>query len=224
MTRFLTLRRLATSGLAAFALTLGATAVSAATYTYGLLDHPDRADTDNEYGLRLDQYSSFFSFGNGASATLAYNDVTKTAVISGTMRKNAAGVGNFEAGLWDVSYTMTGLTDLGGGFFKSEVGSGVGSGTISKDSTTYQMGQKAANGDYFIFNADGHRVSGDTAIVGRGWVNFEDGSGANDFLFLVDGSGVITDGGEVPLPAAGWLLIAGLGGLAALRRKQRKSA
>ncbi len=49
-------------------------------------------------------------------------------------------------------------------------------------------------------------------------------SGIGDINWLLGDSGTSNTGGaggaEVPLPAAGWLMIAGLGGLAALRRRQ----
>lgn len=37
-------------------------------------------------------------------------------------------------------------------------------------------------------------------------------------------SGTVINPGQVPLPAAGWAMIAGLGGLAALRRRKKKAA
>ncbi|MEO3417371.1 VPLPA-CTERM sorting domain-containing protein [Roseovarius sp. CAU 1744] len=206
---------------AAMALGLCAVSAHAATFTYSLGDHPDGAKTPTyEYGLRLDYYQRFFSFENGASSQLTYDDVAGTATISGTMRESL-GNGVFGA-LWNVVYTMTGLTDMGGGTFVDTVGNG--SGSISSGMTSLALGAKSNGTHYFVFKNDGHRLPGNpgTGLVGRGWVDPKPGlGGANDFLFTAkrDPGG----GGVIPLPAAAWMLLSGVAGLGVLSRRRRRS-
>ncbi len=205
--------------VAALAVGLSTAAANAATYTYNLNDHPYGAyAATHDYGLRLDYAGKFFSFGNGASAQLIYDDVAKTASIVGTMVESL-GNGAF-GGAWNISYTMSGLKDLGGGFFKEKNGSG--SGSLSLGSDSLALGAKANTwGTYFFLKPTGHRLPNDnTSIAGAGWVNPEGATGANDFLFtasLDDGG----DGGAVPLPAAGWMLLSGLLGMGAAARRRR---
>lgn len=229
------------SGLAlALSLSVGATAGSAATHFYQLLDHEDGALTPpHSYGLRLDDADAIvgnrkvFSFENGGASILEYNDMAGTASISGTMVESNSD-GTF-GGIWDVVYNFTNLFDLGGGFFECrEANNGnpacSASGSISMGSTSYELGQKANNqspGRYFIFNGDGYRLSGDNSTpVGRGWVDPEDNSrfGANDFLFTAAKIPPPPPGMEVPLPAAGWMLIAGVAGLGYMGRRKRKAS
>ncbi len=206
--------------VAALAVGLSTAAANAATYTYNLNDHPGTAHAATyDYGLRLDYAGKYFSFGNGASAQLIYDDVAKTASIVGTMVESL-GNGAF-GGAWNISYTMSGLKDLGGGFFKEKNGSG--SGSISLGSDSLALGAKANTwGTYFWLKPNGHRLTNDTtSVVGAGWVDPQSGlGGANDFLFTasLDDSGA---GASVPLPAAGWMLLSGLLGLGAAARRRR---
>ena len=163
----------------------------------------------------------FFSFENGASATLVYDDVLQKVRIEGTMRESLGG-GSFGA-LWDVKYTINGVKDLTMGFFKDLSGSGVGNITLG--GTVLKLGAKGNNANppaYFKLDGDGHRIPGDdTTIVGRGWVDYNGGGGDyNDFLFTAqrDPGG---SGGVVPLPAAGWMLISGLAGMGLVARRRR---
>ena len=169
-------------------MAISATAATSATYVYDLFDNPDGSETGNgyDYGLRLDDSNKFFSFENGASATLSYDDVAKTAEISGTMRESLGfdtdGATRLFGTLWTVSYTMDMLTDLGGGLFLDETGNG--SGSISETGTSISLGAKArGDGVYFYFTEDSNRDpnTNDELYVGEGWVG---GSGTQDFLFL----------------------------------------
>ncbi len=206
--------------VAALTVGLSTAAANAATYTYNLNDHPGTAlAATYDYGLRLDYAGKFFSFGNGASAQLIYDDVAMTASIVGTMVESL-GNGAFGSA-WNISYSLAGMTDLGGGFFRDTSGSG--SGTISLGSDVLNLGAKSNNwGAYFVLNADGNRLPNDnTSITGRGWVDPQSGlGGANDFLFTasLDDSGA---GASVPRPAAGWMLLSGLLGLGAAARRRR---
>lgn len=205
---------------AALALGLSATSANAATFVYNLFDHPGAANSDRSYGLRLDQYGKYFSFENGASAQLTYDDVAGTASIVGTMVESLGG-GMFGA-VWNVSYTMNMLTNEGVGVFRDKAGNG--SGSISMGMTSLTLGAKANRwGTYFAFLDDGHRLPGDdSTLVGRGWVNYKNHKCCNDFLFKAErdpGGG----GGVVPLPAAAWMLLSGVAGLGVMSRRRRRS-
>ena len=222
---FTDLKKLAIASATGLAISFAATASSAATFVYDLLDNPDGAETVNgyDYGLRLDDSNMFFSFENGASATLTYDDVALTAVISGTMVESLGFAGDNTTRVfgdtWTLSYTMDGLTDLSGGQFLDETGNG--SGSISFNGTTISLGSKSRpDGVFFYLTDDSNRDPNpnDEVLVGEGWVG---GSGTQDFLFLAE----LNNGGDlpdIPLPAAGWMLIAGLGGLGALRRRRKQ--
>ncbi|MEM9638532.1 MAG: VPLPA-CTERM sorting domain-containing protein [Pseudomonadota bacterium] len=200
-----------------------ASAASAAVYNFSLGDNPDGTETSKgyDYGLRLDYYGKFFSFDNGSDATLSYDSTNGVASITGTMREslgyNADKTERLYGDLWTVSYVMTGLTDLGGGAFEDTVGNG--SGTITLGDMSLSLGAKSDGSTYFTLDDDGYRLpKGSDLFSGRGWVDPKPGlRGANDFLFTAEIA-------IMPVPAAGWLLIAGLGGLGALRRRQRKTA
>ncbi len=201
---------------AALVLGLSATSASAATFTYDLFDHPDGALSAFDYGLRLDYYERIFSFENGGDAQLVYNDADRTATISGTMRES---LGNGLFGeLWSIVYSLTGLTDLGGGAFRSETSSG--SGSISLGMTSLLLGTKSNGSYYFELDDDGYRLGGHAGFssdtfVGRGWVDpYPNLGGANDFLFVAELA-------PVPLPAGAWLLLSGILGFGVMKRRQR---
>ena len=209
---------------AAMVIGLSTVPASAATFVYDLLDHPNVGMPNFEYGLRLDDAGPrFFSFENGASATLTYDDVLKKVRIIGTMVESLGG-GAFGA-VFNVKYTINNVTNigaLGSGLFQDFSGTGVGN-INDGGATSIALGAKANGaGKYFVFNADGKDIPGDNStLVGRGWVDTNPNStGANDFKFTaVDNPG--GGGGVVPLPAAGWMLLSGLAGLGAIARRRR---
>lgn len=204
------------------ALGLSVGTAQAVTYEYQLADFPNGGASANyDYGLRLDREepkARFFSFSNGDGATLTYDDEAGTAEISGTVRESM--FGKFDGSLFNISYTMSGLTDLGGGSFLDFAGNG--SGTISNPWDSLSFGAAAnTSGLYLVFAVDdanvpdyGQSLGG--AHVGHGWV--QKGPGSNDFLFTATPTVA-----PVPLPAAGWMLIAGIGGLSAMRRGRKKA-
>ncbi|MFL4471981.1 VPLPA-CTERM sorting domain-containing protein [Tateyamaria armeniaca] len=207
--------------VAAISLTT-ATVTHATTYVYQLADHPNGGLAGTyDYGLRLDRETPsprFFSFGNGASATLSYDSVNLTATMSGTMVES---LGNGSTGAtYSFSYTMDGLTDIGNGGFIDTTGNGSGSvigagvgmtdlllGAAAKGSAPYV-------GEYFRFGLDALADRAFTGFEGTGWVQSK--PGANDFLFTAT---LVT----TPLPGAAWMLLAGVGGLGLMRRRKKTS-
>lgn len=161
----------------------------------------------------LSKKARFFSFSNGNGATLVYDDVAGAAEISGAVRESL--YGKIDGGLFNISYTMSDLTDLGSGSFLDDAGNGTG--YVADATTTLSFGAAAnPSGLFLVFALDdpalpdyGADVGG--AHVGHGWV--QKMPGANDFLFT--GTPAVA---PVPLPAAGVMLLAGLGALGALRR------
>ncbi|MEM6372403.1 MAG: VPLPA-CTERM sorting domain-containing protein [Pseudomonadota bacterium] len=199
-----------------------ATVSQALTYTFELADHPNGGLSGTyDYGLRLDREAPnprFFSFGNGASATLVYNSNDGTAIMSGTLREST-GNGNF-GGLYEFEYLLENLTDLGGGGFVDTSGSGTGAvfdaglgavadlalGAAAKDRDPY-------SGEYFRFGLDALLDRAFSGYEGTGWV--QKMPGANDFLFTA------THVSTMPLPAAAWMLLAALGGMGVIGRRRK---
>lgn len=214
------------SALGACVLTIAsvaATTSDAATFKYRLMDHPDGGHSKNapfaEYGLRLDQYGSYWSYENGGNVTMEIDDGGGAAgagmmTISGLMRQSFGALNTPSFGnLWSISYTITGLTVGAQGTFVDTGGTGSGWITDTVGGTNYALGSKANRaGQYFLFLDDGHRVPGGSQLIGRGWVdNASNLSGANDMLFTVT---------PMPLPAAGWMLLCGLGLFGVVKRRK----
>ena len=208
------------AALAAAITSLSAVSATASVWVYDLLDHPDGhlvASQGHAYGLRLDAYDRVFSFENGGAAQLAYDDVANTVTIAGSMIESLGG--NTFGSLATVSYTINNVTNAGAGEFV--VGNPGGSGSIDG----INLGAAADGaGNTFYFLDNGYRLAGqNSGFVGRGWVQKD--PGANDFLFQATLNRTDSQNlPPIPLPAAGWMLIAGLGGLGAMRRAGKKKA
>ena len=217
-----------------------AVSAQATTFVYGLTDHPEGALADapdnEDYGLRLDTNPAggtwpggkrFFSFGSlddvstppaasDFTAFLVYDSALGTAEITGTVVES---FGNDTFGdTYSISYAMGSVnveTDAGGatGLFTDTSGTARGS-LEDADERIELFTAKRSDGVYFNFDDDVRGFLG-----GEGWVG---GVPANDFLFtatLLPG-GLPQDPDPVPLPAAGWMLLAGLGGMVAIRRRK----
>lgn len=220
-----------------------ATSAHATTFVYGLTDHPGgQLAGTYDYGLRLDTNPSggtwadgqrFFSFGSldDLSATpveadftafLIYNSANATAEITGTMVESLGN--NMFGNTYEVSYSLGGVfveTDTNGaatGFFHDV--SGMNGGTLSRDGERIELLKaKRDDGEYFNFDGAVRRHVG-----GEGWVG---GVPANDFLFTATFISNTPPGQDdptvTPLPAAGWMLLAGLGGIGLMRRRRKPS-
>lgn len=195
-------------------LASAANMASSATYTYNL--------DSNSGGLRLDSQDLLLWLTDATSAQLVYDDVASTAVISGTMVEKISDVPGadffdrlysnvFGTDLWTVNYTYTGVTDLGAGTF--EVTTPTGSGTVMNGDGSVTHGLFASSnaaGLYFSLIPDVN----DT-VIGSGWVNASalPAGSADDFLF----TGTLA---VMPLPSSAMLILAGLGGLALMRKRK----
>ncbi|MFK8031935.1 MAG: VPLPA-CTERM sorting domain-containing protein [Gammaproteobacteria bacterium] len=202
--------------LAAILLTFSSAAF-ASSVTFDLGNHEAGGLYDgstNPYGLRLDDTDQTFTVGDnlpgtysGAEATITFDpaDLAAGAVLVGTIIDNATGA------VWDVTYSMTGLTAAANGGFIAAAGSGTVTEQLGPGVFTL-VGMSDGTG-VFIFDDDGHRIVGSSSgWVGRGW--FE-GTGSNDFLVVGTPSPQ-----PVPLPAAFWLLGTGLVSLFGLKRRK----
>ncbi|MCZ6792424.1 MAG: PEP-CTERM sorting domain-containing protein [Planctomycetota bacterium] len=195
--------------------------------TYALHDHEDAAlhkqfPTEVFYGLRLDQLdvtglsaldaalTRTFSVERGGASVLLTWDGGTTATISGALSHNIDNV------LWDVTYTLSGVTLVGTSGFEATMGSGLMVSQAHPADTLTLTGKQDGLGIAFRFLADGHRLMNDNMTpVARGWL-MPPGS-VDDWLTTAT---LIPEPGSIVLLSAG---LAGLGGLGLRRRRQSRS-
>ncbi|MET1410769.1 VPLPA-CTERM sorting domain-containing protein [Roseibium sp. HPY-6] len=182
---------------------------SAATFSYLLADHPDRAIKARDYGIRLDSLSPdhFFSFDTN-DTKLHVDTVASSAFINGTVRENGSGTDT-----WFLAYNLSSaltVDDPAKGTFTADGGFG----TLTNLNTleVINLVGKSNGTAEFLFLDDGHRLPTSDGLVGRGWL--QGMPSPNDFLF--------TATTVVPLPAGIALLASALGafGLVGWRRKK----
>ncbi len=189
---------------------------------YFLLDHPDSA-LPAPYGLRLDVLDppvgngpTFSTEVGGARVVLSW-DGSGTATISGTVYNNDTG------NLWTVDQTLTGVSPIGSG---ATAGFSATGGTLTITVASQDVALYGANqfvfgsglmaGKAFVARGDSYRCGSHPDCgpgVARGWLTLDGASGNTTDDWIVQLS-------PVPLPAAVWMLLAGLGGFAATARKK----
>ncbi|MEM0946137.1 MAG: VPLPA-CTERM sorting domain-containing protein [Pseudomonadota bacterium] len=191
-----------------------------------LFDHEDGGQSPPFwYGLRLDDIAgqnnaaSYWSFettnGDDLGTSLAtLNRTGSTATMTGQMRNNDTGA------LWDLDVSMTGVVSFSNGWAADAF-----TGTLSLGTEVINLpGKDDNNGFSFTFATSGGNGldfrGGLTTAAG--WVDPMAGgfdsnynhNCCNDFL----ATAVV-----VPLPAAAWFLIGGMGALGAVRMRRKPS-
>jgi hypothetical protein len=166
---------------------------------YQLHDHGE-GNVGPDYGLRLDALGTLFSMDLGSADVTLDWDGGATATITGQMYRVYFGE------IWDIDFTLTGVTAVGTLGFTAT--GGAGTVTDPSNNVTAITGMQNGDGDAFVFLADGDRLTGDDDTpVGRGWIVPPDST--NDWLVRAE---------LIPEPASVALLTAG--GLLTLARRR----
>lgn len=223
-----------TAAVAATAAIISMTApANAASTTYNMFDHPDGAKSATyDYGLRLDRENPdmFFSAEDGSGNSILQLEYTAPTpngsdamfTLSGQVRLNGY-AGAWNNTLWDVVYSMSGVTDHGNGIFVAGANSTMGADSLTCASAacgtaSYTIGRKARASDTVFFalgipgDDPGNIVRGGV-LTATGWA---DGAGTNDWLLT----------GQVavaPLPAGVLFLLTGLAGLGFVARRRARA-
>ncbi len=213
------------NALAIAALALTATAASADVFEFAMYNHPDGNAAPPFYGLRVDNM-----FGNGRINTFSIDHVGDSLLtvhedgedisihMEGTLFGGGdGGDAHVNPELYTYTFDFTdGVEKTGEGWIV--VGTPeVNGGTLTRvsDGAEFEFSTKA-NGDdvAFIFEADGHRISGDSdSWVGRGWVQSDTNprsQSTQDWLFRAE-----------VVPAPGTIALGAMGGLLVTRRRRK---
>lgn len=212
---------------AALVLLTASAAQADVTHLWSMSDHPDGNQAPAYYGLRLDNL-----FGNGDVVTFsldhhADSQLTVTEHDNGSLSIRMEGTlyGGVDGGaapidpesyrfVWEYTegvvatadgYVVMGQHEANGGYIESLDGE-----------FRVDYGTKLSGDIAFEFEADGHRLAGDSeSWVGRGWHMRDGGSmqGNRDWLFQADYQGVIPTPGTMALGIMG-------AGLVGVRRRR----
>lgn len=196
--------------------------------TYELFNHPDGNAAPPSYGLRLDGLtgggsSDVFTFDfehPDAGMMLTYDDTAGTIRIFGSAfgGLNAGSGYAAGAGLWQIDVTMTGIATVPADDDLWSTADAMAIGNITSPSMVdYPLFTETGGNPYSFRLGDedddlGHR--GALGVSGWGWINHNDPDThvyASDWLFRM---------AEDPVPAPATVLLLGVGGAAATRRRR----
>lgn len=192
---------------------------------FDLHDHPDGSAAQPYYGLRLDNIGApgtmTLSMAMHSNTTLSVieEDGQFSIRIQGTLHGGQVSSNEYvSSNDYSIDFTYGANVIQTANGYRVDGFTTLNSGTLTNLDTEQEIelfGKPNMQGLAFTFQADGHRMSGDsTTWVGRGWLTDESdgsapGAGSQDWLFYAT---------EVPTPG-GSLLLACSGLVIARRRR-----
>ncbi len=209
------------AGIAAITVAMVAGGAHAAVYQ---LDDHDYGSKSNEYeyGLRLDGPNLFFTFSQDNGSNVRMNASGGSAHIYGTVYQSFSGkITGTTAWTYDYKMTYSGTDD--------DFLSWDGAGHITDGTTYYSLlGMQKKSDPYHTlqFGMDDPKNKYTNTYVGWGWVSTAscdaDGTNCGDYTYSGAQDGLWT-ATPVPLPAAAWLMIAGIGAMGVARSRRAKA-